>query len=93
MAQKQPTTSRNPDAKAEPREASAQPREARAQPRERSAQPREASVQPGEVDAESTFKREGPNPAGGDSGDTVDEMNEKAAESLVRNLRPDESTD
>jgi hypothetical protein len=52
-----------------------------------------SEAQPGSVDTESTLKREGPNPAGRDSGKTVDEMNEKAAESLVRNVRPDESTD
>ena len=39
-----------------------------------------------------TFKREGPTPATRDTGRDVDEMNEKAAESIVRNVTPDEAT-
>ena len=40
-----------------------------------------------------TFKREGPAPATHDTGRDVNEMNEKAAESVIRNERPDEATD
>lgn len=40
-----------------------------------------------------TFKREGPVPATNDSGRTVEDMNEEAEESLVRNVEPDEPVD
>ena len=40
-----------------------------------------------------TFKREGPRPGTGDAGRNVDEMNEKAGESVIRNVTPDEATD
>jgi hypothetical protein len=43
--------------------------------------------------AEEKFKREGPEPAKGDTGDTVEEMNEAAADSLVQNVEPHESVD
>ena len=39
------------------------------------------------------FKREGPEPAPGDTGRTVEEMNEKAGDSVIRNITPDEATD
>jgi hypothetical protein len=39
------------------------------------------------VGAEEKFKREGPEPAKGDTGNTVEEMNE-AADSLVQNVEP-----
>lgn len=44
-------------------------------------------------DEGATFKREGPEPAGRDSGDTVEEMNDRAAESVINNETPDEATD
>jgi hypothetical protein len=40
-----------------------------------------------------TFKREGPDPGSGDTGTTVEEMNDKAARSVIRNVTPDEATD
>ena len=40
-----------------------------------------------------TFKREGPEPATNDTGASVDEMNDKAGESLVRNVEPGQETD
>ena len=40
-----------------------------------------------------TFKREGPWPATEDTGRDVDEMNEKARESVISNVTPDEATD
>jgi len=40
--------------------------------------------EPGEA-----FKREGPTPATEDTGRTVDEMNRKAEQSIVRNIRPE----
>ncbi len=40
-----------------------------------------------------TFKREGPAPATNDSGETVEDMNREAEESLVRNVEPDEPVD
>ena len=40
-----------------------------------------------------TFKREGPWPATNDTGRDVDEMNEKARESVISNVTPDEATD
>lgn len=39
--------------------------------------------------AEETFKREGPVPPAGDTGDTVEDMNEAAREAVLRNIRPD----
>lgn len=39
--------------------------------------------------AEETFKREGPEPPAGDTGETVDEMNEAAHDAVLRNIRPD----
>lgn len=39
------------------------------------------------------FKREGPHPAAGDTGDTVEEMNEAAADSLINNVEPHENAD
>ena len=40
-----------------------------------------------------TFRREGPDPGSGDTGTNVDEMNDKAAQSVIRNVEPDEATD
>ena len=40
--------------------------------------------------ADETFKREGPEPPAGDTGRTVEEMNEAARDALLRNIRPDE---
>ncbi len=40
-----------------------------------------------------TFKREGPEPASGDTGKNVDEMNRKAEESVISNVRPVDSKD
>ena len=40
-----------------------------------------------------TFKREGPAPAANDTGRDVEEMNNKAEESVIRNVTPDEQTD
>ena len=42
--------------------------------------------------AHETFKREGPVPATGDSGDSIDEMNDAAAESVERNIAPDDDS-
>ena len=42
---------------------------------------------------ETTFKREGPVPAGRDTGDSVDDMNRAAEQSIVRNVEPDEAVD
>jgi hypothetical protein len=39
--------------------------------------------------AEETFKREGPEPPAGDTGETVEEMNEAARDAVLRNVRPD----
>jgi hypothetical protein len=39
-----------------------------------------------------TFKREGPTPPGNSTGNSIDDMNRAAEESLVRNIRPDEGT-
>lgn len=44
-------------------------------------------------DSGETFKREGPEPGTGDTGRTVEEMNEKARDSVIRNVTPDEATD
>ena len=38
-----------------------------------------------------TFKKEGPTPAQGDTGRSVDEMNDRAEESVRRNIAPDGS--
>ena len=40
-----------------------------------------------------TFKREGPPPADSDTGTNVPGMNEKARESVINNVTPDEQTD
>ena len=40
-----------------------------------------------------TFKREGPEPAQNDTGRTVEDMNNKAEESVIRNITPDEQVD
>jgi hypothetical protein len=40
-----------------------------------------------------TFKREGPTPPGNSTGESIDDMNRAAEESVVRNIRPDEHTD
>lgn len=45
------------------------------------------------VSAEEKFKREGPEPAKGDTGDTVEEMNKAAEDSLIQNVEPHESID
>ena len=42
--------------------------------------------------APETFKREGPPPQG-DTGRDIDEMNEKAEESVIRNVEPDQQVD
>jgi hypothetical protein len=42
---------------------------------------------------EATFAREGPNPPRNDSGQSVEEMNRKAEDALLRNVRPDEQID
>jgi hypothetical protein len=47
----------------------------------------------GPIDEEGTFKREGPEPPATDTGEDIDEMNNKAEKSLVSNVRPDESAD
>lgn len=45
-----------------------------------------------EVDsAEEHFKREGPEPPEGDTGDTVEEMNEAAERSIGDNIEPQQS--
>jgi hypothetical protein len=38
-----------------------------------------------------TFKREGPEPGTGDTGRNVEEMNRKAEEAMLSNVRPDDS--
>lgn len=38
--------------------------------------------------ADETFKREGPVPAGGSTGETVEDMNQAARDALLRNIRP-----
>lgn len=40
-----------------------------------------------------TFKREGPVPPANDTGRNVEEMNERARESVIRNVTPDEQVD
>ena len=40
-----------------------------------------------------TFKREGPTPGNPDTGTNVPEMNEKARESVITNVTPDQQTD
>jgi len=40
-----------------------------------------------------TFKREGPQPGDQDTGTNVPEMNEKARESVITNVTPDQQTD
>ena len=40
--------------------------------------------------AQETFKREGPEPAKGDSGRSIDEMNDAAGDAVERNIAPDE---
>ena len=42
--------------------------------------------------AEETFKREGPDPAKGDSGESIDEMNDAAEESVEQNIAPDDDS-
>ena len=44
-------------------------------------------------DVGEAFKREGPTPASEDTGDTVDEMNREAERSIIRNIRPEDTTD
>ncbi len=39
------------------------------------------------------FRREGPEPAQGDTGRTIDEMNEAAEASVINNVTPDEAVD
>ena len=39
------------------------------------------------------FKREGPQPADRDTGGTIEEMNQEAERSIVRNIKPDERVD
>jgi hypothetical protein len=39
-----------------------------------------------------TFKREGPTPPANSTGNSIEDMNRAAEESLVRNIRPDEGT-
>ena len=55
--------------------------------------PNQQHEAPRERGTAETFKREGPAPAAGDTGDTVEEMNKKAEESVIRNIRPDEAVD
>ena len=43
--------------------------------------------QPGTED-QARFKREGPTPGSGDTGGTVEEMNEAARRSIISNIRP-----
>jgi hypothetical protein len=43
--------------------------------------------------AEETFKREGPEPPAGDTGDTVEEMNDAARDAVLRNIRPERTDD
>ena len=40
-----------------------------------------------------TFKREGPEPGDGDTGGNVEEMNRKAEQSVINNIRPDDAVD
>jgi hypothetical protein len=40
-----------------------------------------------------TFKREGPEPGTGDTGRDVDEMNRKAEEAVISNVRPVDTAD
>jgi len=40
-----------------------------------------------------TFKREGPNPPGRSTGNSVDDLNRAAYESVINNVEPDQQVD
>jgi hypothetical protein len=56
-------------------------------------QRRDGDSDQNESSTESTFAREGPSPPQNDTGQSVDEMNRRAEESVLRNVRPDEQID
>lgn len=60
----------------------------------RNPDPRQQHEAPhGQERGQERFRREGPEPAKGDTGRTVDEMNEAAEASVVNNVTPDEAVD